>query len=167
MLKRSKKEAVVCKHCGRDLTEAEKQPEKGKKETSNTAKGCTVLLVLILSLGVCVYVSVEPEPPQSPDATSEPPISIGDVAVLSWSDSDAAGYLAVDDASWDLMFEAITARDNVGLSQLVQARRVYVVPTGTKARVLEFGFTSYKVRLMDGPSAGAAGWVVREFVQPD
>ena len=32
-------EAVVCKHCGRDLTEAEKQPEKGKKETSNTAKG--------------------------------------------------------------------------------------------------------------------------------
>ena len=85
--------------------------------------------------------------------------------VLKWSDSERAGHLAIDDTAWDALFEAINAKDTTGLTQLVQSGQVHVVPPGTRATVLFSGFTRHEVRLMDGPSAGAEGWVVREFVQ--
>ncbi len=92
-------------------------------------------------------------------------LSVGDDVVLKWSDSERAGHLAIDETAWDAMFEAIKAKDTTGLSQLVQSGQVHVVRSGTRARVLFSGFTRHEVRLIEGPSEGVAGWVVREFVQ--
>ena len=61
--------------------------------------------------------------------------------------------------------EAINSKDTIGLTQLVQSGQVHEVHSGTRAKVLFSGFTRHEVRLMDGPSAGVAGWVGREFVQ--
>ena len=168
-------EAIVCKHCGRDLEEQPKPqvppqptPKPEKKKTSTVTWGC--LIFLLLMIGFCI-VSINQEPPPSGATSptesrpSTPTVSIGDDVILRWADADTGGYLAVDDAAWNAMFEAMNAKDNIGLMQLIEAGRVYVVQSGTSARILDTGFTSYKVRLMDGTSAGVAGWTVREFVQ--
>ena len=115
------------------------------------------------------------EGPSSPPVSSPRPSSprpsvqsrprAGNDVILRYANSNTSGYLAVDDAAWDAMFEAINAKDTVGMMQLVGAGRVHSITPGTRARVLDSGFASYKVRVMSGPSFGVAGWVPMEFVQ--
>ena len=108
-------------------------------------------------------------PSSSPSSSPTPSVQsrprAGNDVILSYANSNTSGYLAVDDDAWDAMFEAINAKDTVGLMRLVRAGRVHVITAGTRARVLDSAFVSYKVRVMSGPSSGVAGWVPMEFVQ--
>jgi hypothetical protein len=80
--------------------------------------------------------------------------------------TDRAVSIAVDDAAWDSMMEAITAKDEIGFNQLILRGRIFAVASGTPVLVLDVGFTSYKVRVTEGPQAGRAGWVIREYLVP-
>lgn len=135
-------------------------------------------LFFIIFFFVGVYVELNSDDSQQSTAATYSPevssiesnkragtVSAGDAVVLKWSDSERAGHLAIDETAWDAMFEAINAKDTMGLTELVQSGQVHEVRSGTRAKVLFSGFTRHTVKLMDEPSAGVEGWVVREFVQ--
>lgn len=178
-------EAIVCRFCGRDLPAgSQEKPGQAPSKTifkktepatppplSQPVKAKHVIIGLI---ALIAFLYVYFGGLSDSDSTSSPSsdrsrshvATVGDTVVLKWSDSGTGGFLAVDDEAWDLMFEAMNAKDQAGLNQLLFSGRVRNVASGTKAKVLRTGFTSYKVRLMEGASAGVSGWVVREFVQP-
>lgn len=73
---------------------------------------------------------------------------------------------AIDDASWDLMMQAIRAKDTQGLVELSLQGKVFMVNPGETVKVLDMGLTSLKIRVMEGAAKGRAGWIVREAVKP-
>lgn len=112
-----------------------------------------------------------PTAAQEPTASPVPPTTkpafvpkVGEEAHLVSTASDV--FVAVDDAAWDAMFKAIAAKDTEGMMQLVLAGKVFVVPVGTRVRVIEGGFTSVKVRILEGAHQAKAGWVPIEMVGP-
>ena len=48
---------------------------------------------------------------------------------------------------------------------MIDSGRVLVVSSGTEAKIIETGFTAYRVRILSGPHVGRDGWVVREAVK--
>jgi hypothetical protein len=121
------------------------------------------------------HVAAPPPPPPPPaprprtrPAAPRPPIfTVGDVGRLISPDGKRIPVArAEDDGAWDAMNEALLAQDEEGFVRLVASGRVLVVPSGTGARVLDVGFVSRKVRLLDGPQHGKAGWVAAEYLAP-
>jgi hypothetical protein len=63
-------EAIVCKHCGRDL-QPQPPPEPPKKMTS-TLTGCVAVVVLcVLAIGVCVMLTPDSPPNPEDDAIDQ------------------------------------------------------------------------------------------------
>ena len=91
---------------------------------------------------------------------------MGSVVTLK-HDAVNAPLLAVDDAAWDKMMNALTANDRIGLKRLIRRRKVYPLHNDKKARILNAGLMggSYKVRITKGPNRGVAGWVFRELIK--
>ena len=85
-----------------------------------------------------------------------------DVTLLA--DSGATGVCPTK-LDFDELTKLAMANDMVGLQQLINSGRVLVVSSGTKAKIIETGFTAYRIRIMSGTHAGRDGWVVREAVQ--
>ena len=157
----------------KDAEKAAKAKDNGKKSTDligqlkAAPKWQTIFLLIVFLGGSLVWLFKEPTPPSPPNpSTSAPLVSPGHIVSLGWADSQADSYMAVNDESWDAMLESINAKDITGLAQLQAAGLVHRIQAGTKAIILDSGFTSYKVRIIDGPSSGVEGWVFREYVQP-
>lgn len=73
---------------------------------------------------------------------------------------------AVDDPSWDAMWKAITAKDQMGITELMLRGKVFMISQGTKVQAIDSSFTATKVRVLDGSHIGKAGWVPYEMVGP-
>ena len=76
----------------------------------------------------------------------------------------ADAYLAVDDAAWDALSKVAAAKDALAFLEWVASGRVFLLTEGTRILVVESGFLSIRVRALEGPNAGRAGWVESEFV---
>lgn len=59
---------------------------------------------------------------------------------------------------------AARAKDTIGYSNVFLRGDAIVADAGTTVRVIEIGLTSTKVRILDGPHAGRAGWVSYELI---
>ncbi len=75
--------------------------------------------------------------------------------------------VAVDGDAFDALTSAAVANDAVGYENVLLSGRAFTVPNGTRALVLDKGFTKTKVRVMEGANAGQAGYVPREWVEKD
>ena len=63
------------------------------------------------------------------------------------------------------MAKAGRAHDSVGMRQMVITGRVFAVPVGTQARVIDTSFAMRRVRILDGKHKDAAGWLPFEYVK--
>lgn len=70
----------------------------------------------------------------------------------------------VTDAGWDEFERARAASDDIGMGVLIVQRKVFLVKVGTRAKVIDTGLFTVKVRILEGDHFGAAGWIDREFV---
>ncbi len=75
--------------------------------------------------------------------------------------------VAVDGSAWDDLNEAFAAEDYIGLAALLASGRTFTVQNGTRALVLDKGFTKTKVRVLEGANAGRTGYVEREWVEKE
>jgi hypothetical protein len=73
--------------------------------------------------------------------------------------------VARTEEAFDQFLRASARRDTQGQMELALSGEVFLVPNGTRVLVLDYGFAKHQVRLLDGPHAGASGWVPREWVQ--
>lgn len=51
------------------------------------------------------------------------------------------------------------------LNEMISANNVFLIPNGTRVRVLELQVPRTRVRFLDGEHIGDEGWVFTEFVQ--
>jgi len=92
-------------------------------------------------------------------------LGVGDHGVLRL-DGEGPILLAVDVPSYEGLVKACVAGDDIGLAAMILTGGVFECPQGTRVLVIDRGTYRRQVRLLDGPQAGAAGWVSGEWVRP-
>lgn len=114
-----------------------------------------ISLALALSLVACGA----PEP--RPD-TSGP--NIGDTVLIMSQDGKLIPA-AVSAEAYEALKKAFEAKDNEGISELMNANLAFGVQSGTTARYLDLEVLGPRlVRVLDGPSQGRKAWVSEEHI---
>ena len=170
-----------CQQCGQQVAQSPIVGQKltdppvltGVKDTSTTKNssmaGCVVLAVMVI-IGFAVLRGCNGTSSQSTptsDPVREPPgSSVNEVGrdVILESTSGAIG-VCPSKADYDEFTKLALANDKTGGQQMIDSGRVFVVSSGTEAKIIETGFTAYRVRILSGPHVGRDGWVVREAVK--
>jgi len=97
--------------------------------------------------------------------------SLGDTVFLTHPDfrenETRNVLLARTDSAWAEMIDAEQTGDARTLAGLLGSDRVFSTFDSTRAVIVDTGWTSYRVRLLDGPYVGNVGWVRREYVMLD
>ncbi len=91
-------------------------------------------------------------------------MSIGSEARLQIQGLDSILVSSDDNALHELM-DALPKRDESAIEKLVQSGKVFRVPNGTKVRILEFGSSKTKVRIIEGNHLLLDGWVPERWVK--
>ena len=73
--------------------------------------------------------------------------------------------VGVDDAAFDQIVKSQQAHDEAGLTALVLSGRAFFIDEGTRVLVIDRSTTLRKVRTLEGPAAGRAGWIPAEWVR--
>lgn len=60
---------------------------------------------------------------------------------------------------------ALMSGDNAGVTNLIYSGKAFIVPTGTRAKIIEYTATLRRVRILDGDFAGQDGWCAMEHVK--
>lgn len=100
-------------------------------------------------------------------AASAPNVGVADEGYLRLPDSDAEVVLAIDLKAYDEFVNVSVAKDMYGLADLVLARRIFKVASGTRGLVIETKWFKNRVRVLEGPEAGRSGWVPFEWVRSE
>lgn len=72
--------------------------------------------------------------------------------------------IAASEGAYDRLVSAAAVNDLYGIDELVRAREVVMVPTGTRVLVLG-GVLARHVRILDGKNTGREAWVSVEHVR--
>jgi hypothetical protein len=155
------------------------------RKRSGCIPGCLLVFLGAIVLSIASVVIFGPPPPSAPTAkqvASQPtptrprprpvatapspnPPDIGDTVRLVLPGADGIFVSnAEDEKAWDDMTAALLAKDDDGLSRMMARGRVFYVPPGTRARLLEIAVFSRKVRILGGDYSGQSGWVAQECV---
>jgi len=123
--------------------------------TRNAKWGCGALLGVALLGAIIGAIHGE-----DPDAKAR---HVGSRAVLRTEGNVPIG-LAADEAAFDEMMRAGVAGDLAGFGELIRAGRMAWIRPGTAVVVIDMAVYKRRVRVLDGPYAGVAGWVPYERV---
>ena len=170
-----------CQNCGQQVVQSPIVEKRltdppvltGVKDTSTTKNsslvGCLVLVIVVIIgfviLRGCSGTSSQSTPTGAPvrEPTGSSANEVGKDVLLE-STSGAIGVCPAK-ADYDEFTKLALANDKTGGQQMIDSGRVLVVSSGTEAKIIETGFTAYRVRILSGPHVGRDGWVVREAVK--
>ncbi|GMU51047.1 MAG: hypothetical protein AMXMBFR33_01930 [Candidatus Xenobia bacterium] len=76
----------------------------------------------------------------------------------------SAAFVGVDSTSFGELRKAKLANDDHGVRELILRDKVFAIEKGTKIKVLEVGFETSTIRILDGPYAGRKGIVQNKAV---
>lgn len=126
-------------------------------------------------IGAVKQTKEKSEPPAKPPSSAPPPATllsrpheknavssyIGRVAKISTDGKSNFALVSVDEASAAEREKLDSANDDVGLSLLIAAQRVFLVPKGTPVRILEVHEAASRclVRILDGEHYGKTALV--------
>lgn len=113
--------------------------------------------------------------PATPTSTPTPTptlktISLGDEVILNFNDDktkcdEQKMVLGYEKKDAEQVTKSSVAKDTEGLVELILQGRGFAVKNCTKAKLIESGFGYRKVRILDGDTAGQAGWLPTEWVR--
>lgn len=170
-------EAVVCRHCNRDLSQKKSfqlsSGGKGKK-ASPAAWGC--LTILIVGVAIVVATSFGGDSDNNTNTSTEPEqpkaaiLSVGEEGIINNNDdpSDCSGgaLVASSKEAFDKLTEASVANDKTGLNELMLAGQVFLADNCSKVLMLDFeGFAVSKIRFInpDASNYNQVGFIASEF----
>lgn len=148
-------------------TEADGTQEKPDPTHGNRSAGRTVLVVIgLLVVGILVVgaVNLSEEQGGSSEADGGESPFIGEEGVL-WLDKSMVVPIAVSEPAYEELTELMTAGDNYGIRQLVDAGFVHEIERGTGILLLDISMFKKRVRVLEGPYAGEAGWTPYTWVR--
>ncbi len=150
-----------CTHCAHLVASTAKAcPSCGAKNPYPVGCGSTLFaLAMMVALGVWAASSCEGMQGQSSGRAA----LAGDTAVLRVADGGNVAVCA-SEADLDRFTDLANAKDTAGISQMILAGRILLVPTGTRCKVIDPGLMVYEVRVSEGKHAGRAVFVTREHV---
>lgn len=143
--------------------QARKEIEAGKtkgKSPSRTCLGVILFTIILAMIAVVLCVSSDGK------TTTESYPSVGSEAILSVEGSGPI-TVAIDEEAVEEIINALIAKDNIGLMNLVLAGKVFYVQNSTKVLILDVNYSRaiVKIRILEGDNWGMAGWVPYEFVR--
>ncbi len=183
-----------CRECGYMISSRAKAcPRCGAPPPQEISQGCGCLIILLTVVGVGYVVnhldrpstvgqSSSPRPTAATQATSATPsnsstpsapsmprsVGTGGIAVLRYDSGDVNDvFVAVTEDARDRFVQLASAHDREGAAQMVLAGKLFIVPVGTRCRVIDPGVFTYEVRILDGAHQGQSGFVDAEFVKPN
>jgi hypothetical protein len=113
-------------------------------------------------------------PERTPAASSSRQlVHIGEIGILRAGDSNDNVVVGADKAANDELTKMAVSHDQDGFTGMILSGRAFLVPAGTKVRVLDtiftLGFlpTGSHVRILEGRFYGRDGVVPHEWVLPD
>lgn len=138
---------------------------KSSKHTGLIAFGATLLVggLLVLSSGSggkdgrLLATSDRPSGPQKQIAVT------GDVVVLT-AEADTV-LVAMSQKDLDRFRQLAFAKDDVGLLRLVREGKLISVKSGTVCRIIDGGFLTHEIRIMEGEFKDQSGFVPVEQVK--
>lgn len=155
-------EAIVCKHCGKEL---DKQAVKRKEYKWTLGKiSCAVILVPMILVFVITLGRNSNNTNSDSSSTTQQKVSVGQEGFLRVGDKQDDVLLATSEKALDEIIKSSIAKDNVGIAQIVLDGRAIFVPYNTKVLVIDLSVGKRKVRILEGKNAGVTGWVPYEFI---
>ena len=146
------KDATVCKHCG-------------KKQTAGFFKRVGQGILILFVIGIITTMISPSSKTPSTDITSKVSerLKVGEDGYISTGGTNPV-LVGVTKEYYDEMFKLITAKDNLGVSQMVLDGKVLMVDSGTAIKVIASEFPSTEVRITEGKYIAQSGWVPNEMV---
>jgi hypothetical protein len=95
----------------------------------------------------------------------------GGSEVVTWVERPRAGSLAElsadrrllriasDEETFEQATKAEATKDQPRLDELLRSEKIFLVPNGTKVRVLDLGWTNAKIKILEGPYMNRVGRV--------
>ncbi len=139
-------------------------PPDGAKKSELTLTHVAAVMVLVIIVSVAIAQSIGSGKSHTPSSGSVASMSVGSEGRL-YVDETSVVPLAVDEQAYDELTKAMAARDYYGIDELVSSGRVLHLPPNTRVLVLEIGLFKKRVRILEGPSAGNAGYVAQGWVR--
>lgn len=156
-------EAIVCKHCGKELNKRAVQKKEYRWTLGRIS--CAVILVPIV-LGVVVSLARNSgDSGQVSNSTVVQKVDVGEDGFLRIPNkSDEDVLLATTEKNFDDFIKASVAGDTMGAAGIVLNGGAYYVTAGTKAKVIDTSVGKRKVRVLDGDMIGKVGWIPFEHI---
>jgi hypothetical protein len=81
------------------------------------------------------------------------------------SNGDADILIAASQSALDRLIKFANAEDGYGIAELISTKQISKVPSGTKCRIIDPGFMTHEIRILEGLHADEAAFVPAEFVR--
>ena len=158
--------AAQCPVCARPIAKSKKK---------GGCIGRTIKLLIVGAAGILVLGAIlnkGAKPPGGGQASVASPaavaasrqIRVGSEVEIG-STNGKLWQLAATDEAWDRMLDAQNADDTAEIHRMAREGLVYLIPGGTRGKVMQVGVTSFKVRVLDGMQEGKSGWIQRESIR--
>jgi hypothetical protein len=130
----------------------------------NKKKTAQNVVLGFIAAGLCLYAWCAVLAFYHPSGSYIPPVKmVGQNAVVD--NGGPMVMLATTEAALEDLSKARIAGDKMGIFQVMAEGRAFPVDSKTKILVLDTTFTLRKVRVLEGPHLGKAGWVPMEWVK--
>lgn len=159
----------ICPECGWEVEAARKYSEKHKqtnmigtassKKENNPSRIKKILLTVSAIVVVLLIVPQMCTGGGSASSSYTTSAGVGDVVILK----DA--FAGVTKSDLDKVIKYSVAKDSNGLMQYMLAGNAFMISDGTKAKLLNKGFASCEVRIIDGNLSGRSGWIPIEMIK--
>jgi len=124
--------------------------------------GCGTILILCAIVGIAIVYIERTYHPKPGTGATQP--TIGEQGFLRMPGDDYC-IIAVSEAALDRAIDTAIAKDEWGWRELARDHQLFLVPSGTRILVLDYGgLGKRKIRVVEGNWEGRAGWVVAEHI---
>ncbi len=156
-------EAIVCKHCGKELNKRAVQKKEYKWTLGRIS--CAVILVPIVLVVVISMARNSGDSGQTSNSIAVQKVSVGEEGFLRMPNKSGEDVLlATTEKNFDDFMKASIAGDTMGATDVVLNGGAYYVVAGTKAKVIDTSVGKRKVRILDGGMVGKVGWIPFEYI---
>ncbi len=91
----------------------------------------------------------------------------GEVAVLMLMETgQPSAAVSVDRENVPLLAPAVDKKDQAAVERMVREGKAFLIPNGTRVKVVSESYNERQIQVMDGPLQGRTAWVPFEWLKP-